>query len=595
MSALSSKVDVNKTTATTGYKSDWDFNIAITDAFNKEADGHTLYAAVCTKSFSWNLPFSIATLADSPFDKTAFPTFLVNYDFPNQGRADLEDYFESISVHVRPLDGSRVLTIDGVDASTYLVNLATDSSIFKGLVGAYETVNPRYMRLMSRYSTDTVAGLYTQEVGSFGQRAFYLGADSVTVTLQTPQGAKKTVTIPWAATFLGSGNTTASFISETCLAGVDSVARKRKLTRSIDASPINQRRKAVVAPEAQDPDTVCATFLHNFEFEYRPMRALWCYKTLGILVQCFNIGVLRLNFALHPSAVIHFCTPPAPFPPHAHCLDLPAPLNTYFGGGGGQDGGQGQGQGGRTPRGPGEGPPAACVPPEWPLYIVEFKAGRTDLFFRAADRMVSARAIGHSPSLSMGLGLDGLGGGGVSPSEARGGEGADIRGGGAGGGGVSGKDWASDISAYFSPPRELNINTNLGGGGAGRGEFPQYEGGGGGGGGGAWCGAAPVSPVQRYVSAGQGQGQGSEQITSLSVLDILTARSRQGNQAWEGGEAAGGGDLEVSLAASREGRAASAAVKGEPGWRREVGRGCAVAMAATNALGATLKHRDGTE
>jgi hypothetical protein len=44
--------------------------------------------------------------------------------------------------------------------------------------------------------------------------------------------------------------------------------------------------------------------------------------------------------------------------------------------------------------------------------------------------------------------------------------------------------------------------------------------------------------------------EGSEQITFLSVLDILTARSRQGNQAWEGGEAAGGGDLEVSLAAS---------------------------------------------
>ncbi|KAJ7803175.1 hypothetical protein B0H14DRAFT_3487694 [Mycena olivaceomarginata] len=243
MSALSSKVDVTKRLLLPGTSRIGILNIAITDAFNKEADGHTLYAAACTKSFSWNLPFSIATLADSPFDKTAFPTFLVNYDFPNQGRADLEDYFESIGVHVRPLDGSRVLTIDGVDAST----------IFKGLVGAYETVNPRYMRLMSRYSTDTVAGLYTQEVGSFGQRAFYPGADSVTVTLQTPQGAKKTVTIPWAATFLGSGNTTASFISETCLAGVDSVARKRKLTRSIDASPINQRRKAVVAPEAQDP------------------------------------------------------------------------------------------------------------------------------------------------------------------------------------------------------------------------------------------------------------------------------------------------------------------------------------------------------
>jgi hypothetical protein len=153
---------------------------------------------------------------------------------------------------VRPLDGSRILAINGVDASTYLVQLATESSIFQGLVGAYETVNPRYMRLMSRYSADTVAGLYTQEVGRFGQRAFYPGADSVTVTLQTKQGIK-TVTIPWAATFLGSGNTTASFIAENCLPAPDSVSRKRKLDRRLDATPINQRRKAVVAPDAQDP------------------------------------------------------------------------------------------------------------------------------------------------------------------------------------------------------------------------------------------------------------------------------------------------------------------------------------------------------
>ncbi|KAF8211047.1 hypothetical protein K438DRAFT_1959247 [Mycena galopus ATCC 62051] len=240
---------VHQTTSTVGYKTDWDFNMAITDAFNKEADGHTLYAAVCTEAFSYNLPFSIATLADTPFDETAFPTFLVNYDFPNQGRAGLEDYFESIGIQVRPLDGSRVLKINGVDASTYLVNLATESSIFDGLVGAYETVNPRYMRLMARYSADTVAGLYTLEVGRFGQRAFYPGANSVTVTLQTPQGRVQTVTIPWAATFVESGNTTASFISETCLAGVDSVARKR----AIDASPLNQRRKGVVSPEAQGP------------------------------------------------------------------------------------------------------------------------------------------------------------------------------------------------------------------------------------------------------------------------------------------------------------------------------------------------------
>ncbi|KAJ7483449.1 hypothetical protein FB451DRAFT_1555414 [Mycena latifolia] len=242
---------VQTTTAKSGYKTDWDFNMAITDAFNREADGHTLYAAACTEAFSWNLPFSISTLASSPFDKTAFPTFLVNYDFPNQGRTGMEAFFESIGVYVRPFDGARVLAIDGVDAGTYLVQLATESSIFKGLVGAYETVNPRYMRLMSRYSADTVSGLYTQEVGRFGQRQFYPGADSVTVTLQTTQGIK-TMTIPWAAIFLGSGNTTASFISETCLpAELESVARKRGFDRRLGASPLNNRRKGVIAPDTQ--------------------------------------------------------------------------------------------------------------------------------------------------------------------------------------------------------------------------------------------------------------------------------------------------------------------------------------------------------
>ncbi|KAF8191546.1 hypothetical protein K438DRAFT_1970533 [Mycena galopus ATCC 62051] len=182
---------------------------------------------LCTEAFSYNLPFSIATLADTPFDETAFPTFLVNYDFPNQGRAGLEDHFESIGVQVRPLDGSRNRAS------------STDSS----------TMNPQYMRLMARYSADTVAGLYTLEVGRFGQRAFYPGANSVTVTLQTPHGRVQTEMIPWAATFVESGNTTVSFISETCLAGVDSVARKH----AIDASLLNQRRKSVVSPEAQGP------------------------------------------------------------------------------------------------------------------------------------------------------------------------------------------------------------------------------------------------------------------------------------------------------------------------------------------------------
>jgi hypothetical protein len=46
-------------------------------------------------------------------------------------------------------------------------------------------------------------------------RAFYPGADSVKVLLETSMGLKA-LTERWAATFVGSGNTTASFVAETC-------------------------------------------------------------------------------------------------------------------------------------------------------------------------------------------------------------------------------------------------------------------------------------------------------------------------------------------------------------------------------------------
>ncbi|KAJ7178647.1 PSP1 C-terminal conserved region-domain-containing protein [Mycena crocata] len=39
----------------------------------------------------------------------------------------------------------------------------------------------------------------------------------------------------------------------------------------------------------------------------------------------------------------------------------------------------------------GKGLPLHAVPPDWPLFIVEFKAGRTDLFYRAADRVGAGR------------------------------------------------------------------------------------------------------------------------------------------------------------------------------------------------------------
>ncbi|KAJ6580829.1 hypothetical protein B0H19DRAFT_1251115 [Mycena capillaripes] len=242
-----------KKVSSSEFQTDWAFNIAVTDAYNREQDGHTIYVAACTEAFSWNLPFSISTLAKTPFDRTAFPTFLVNYDFPNQNRPGLEAYFENIGVHVRPYDGARVLTIDGVDAGKYLTDLASRSSIYDGLVGGYESLDPRYMRLMSRYSADTTSGLFTQEVGRFGQRAFYPGADSVTVHLKTALGIESIV-VPWAATFTGKGNTTASFITETCSLAPEGVGNRQKAS-----GPLSLRRKAVTAPDTQLPIRAAAS------------------------------------------------------------------------------------------------------------------------------------------------------------------------------------------------------------------------------------------------------------------------------------------------------------------------------------------------
>ncbi|KAJ7173429.1 hypothetical protein C8R46DRAFT_1348110 [Mycena filopes] len=191
---------IENTVSSSNFSTDWDFNIAVTDAFNREQDGHTVYVAACTEAFSWNLPFSISTLAATPSDPTAFPVFLVNYDFPNQDRHGLEAHYKK----------SR---------------------------GAF---------------------LYTQEVGRFGQRSFYPGAHSVTVRLQTAKGVKE-LEIPWAATFTGKGNTTESFITQTCSLFDDGVAPSRSKTRG----PLSSRRKAVVAPDTQPAIRAAASATHK--------------------------------------------------------------------------------------------------------------------------------------------------------------------------------------------------------------------------------------------------------------------------------------------------------------------------------------------
>ncbi|KAJ7173434.1 hypothetical protein C8R46DRAFT_1215378 [Mycena filopes] len=268
---------VENNVSSSNFSTDWDFNIAVTDAFNREQDGHTVYVAACTEAFSWNLPFSISTLAATPSDPTAFPVFLVNYDFPNQDRHGLEAHYRNLGVHVRPYDGARILAIDGVDAGAYLTDLAAHSSIYYGLLGGYESLDPRYMSLMSRYSADTVSSLYTQQIGSFGQRMFYPGAHSVTVRLQTAKGVKE-LEVPWAATFTGKGNTTESFSTQTCSLFDHGVAPSPNKARG----PLSFRRKAVVAPDTQPAIRTAASTTQKLNYVQPNLTSFGNMYTLDI-------------------------------------------------------------------------------------------------------------------------------------------------------------------------------------------------------------------------------------------------------------------------------------------------------------------------
>lgn len=163
----------------------------------------------------------------------------------------LEAYYQSLGFDARRYDGFRILSINGQDASQYLIDLAQVSSIYKGLSGGFETLQPRYMRLMARYSADTPAGEFAFEVGRFGMRSFYPGEDSVSLVLQNKAGKSVSVTVPWSAHGLSTGNTTASFIANSCAlpvsaAGVATVTAVKSPERNVTT------KMAFLDPDSQN-------------------------------------------------------------------------------------------------------------------------------------------------------------------------------------------------------------------------------------------------------------------------------------------------------------------------------------------------------
>lgn len=186
-------VDIQKKTKNANYATNWDFDLAVGDAFDRLHDGHTYYEPYCSLGFSWNLPFSVATLANKPTDAVSVPYLFQNYDFPSQNRPGMEQYYLAQGLNARLYDGLQLVAVEGEDAATWLLNLANGSTFASGIFGGFETLQTRYMRVMSRYSCDTVSGNYSQDVGRFGQRAFYPGQNSIDLTVAFTNGTQTTV------------------------------------------------------------------------------------------------------------------------------------------------------------------------------------------------------------------------------------------------------------------------------------------------------------------------------------------------------------------------------------------------------------------
>lgn len=240
--------DIQNNVLANKYATDWDFNIAVSNAFDLEQDGHTVWAALCTEAFTWNHPFSVANWAPNPYVPYSSPYVVTNYDLPLQGRPGLEAYYLGLGLDARAYDGFQMISINGQDANQYLYNLAATSSIYTGLIGAYETVEPRYMRLVSRYSADTISGNYTQEVGRFAMRGFYPGATSIDFVLRG-NGSDHHVTVPWAAHFAAAGSTTDTFVAKSCVAPAAPAAAAMGASEGTVKDGPTQKT-AVVAPDA---------------------------------------------------------------------------------------------------------------------------------------------------------------------------------------------------------------------------------------------------------------------------------------------------------------------------------------------------------
>jgi hypothetical protein len=140
---------------------------------------------------------------------------------------------------------------------------------------------------MSRYSADTVSGQYTLELGRFGQRPYYPGADSVSLALQLKNGTHTKITIPWAAKFVASGNDTASFIAETCLPATNTTEKRaveKKRATSLTASPLLDRLHAVVDAGSQDAMRQAAVQSSSFAGSANPVTPNRASSTLELLL-----------------------------------------------------------------------------------------------------------------------------------------------------------------------------------------------------------------------------------------------------------------------------------------------------------------------
>lgn len=200
--AYQQSVDVNgllRTLGTSTYKSDYEFQLAISKYFDAMQDGHFSYTGTCYSRISFKQPFIVHAVAQG----NANPKIVI------LGTDD--QVSTSRSMGLSKFIGAELVEIDGQNAYTYLQAVG-DNLWSKG-----KDPNVRFNRAIAQKMFDSESGSFFLARGAFSGRTFPVpNSDSVRYTFKLSNGQSQSIDVPWVGTNNGGWTDASSFWSKNC-------------------------------------------------------------------------------------------------------------------------------------------------------------------------------------------------------------------------------------------------------------------------------------------------------------------------------------------------------------------------------------------